>query len=90
MNFGDFVFGISNEKNVSEIAEGFDLDLDNLQVEFFSPGHQGIFVEKVGQRMFRIHVNIEENRIIAVKQIEGPLAPSGAGDPFEKYKSYMK
>ena len=78
-------------KNASEIAQGFNLDLKNLKVEFFSPGHQGIFIERVGHSSFRVHVNIEENRIIAVEQIAGPAAmkQAGSSDPFAKYKNFM-
>jgi hypothetical protein len=51
----------------------------------------GIFVETVSAREFRIHVNLEEGRIVAVKQIAGPPVPEGeTSDPFAKYKIFMK
>ena len=90
MDLSESEFGIF-EKEILTAASAFNFDLENLAVEFFSPGRQGIFVETVGARVFRIHVNLEEGRIIAVKQIAGPPVPEGeASDPFAKYKIFMK
>ena len=75
---------------LSKVAKGFNLDLDNLKVEIFRPGTLGIFVEKVGQYQFRIHINLEENRIVSVKQLCGPRANLQLTDPFAKYKDFMK
>lgn len=83
--------GNSLEEEILEVAEMFNFDPQHLLVEFFNPGRQGIFVEDVGEVRFRIHLSLEEKRIISVKQIAGPSerAP-GAPDPFEKYKVFMK
>lgn len=75
---------------LSKVAKGFNLDVNNLKVEIFRPGTLGIFVEKVGQYQFRIHINLEENRIISVKQLCGPRASTQLADPFAKYKDFMK
>ena len=89
MKHTEFSFG-RFEKEIAAVAEKFNLDLENLEIEFFSPGHQAIFVEKVGGRRFRIHLSLEENRLIAVKQIAPELPEKTAEDVFAKYKSFMK
>lgn len=83
--------GINLDEEILNVAEAFNLDAHCLHVEFFSPGHQGIFVEEMGASKFRIHLSLEEKRIISVKQISGPAehAP-GEPDPFAKYKAFMK
>ncbi|MCK6561505.1 hypothetical protein HUU39_07435 [candidate division KSB1 bacterium] len=80
-----------DEEEIAQVAETFNLDTDCLQVEFFSPGHQGIFVETVANRKFRIHLSLEEKRIVAVQQIAGPTTRGlETPDPFAKYKAFMK
>lgn len=88
MEYTDFGFGLFEEE-IKQVAQRFNLDLERLQVEFFSPGRQAIFIETLGEREFRIHVSLEEGRIIAVKQTAGP-PELGAGDVFAKYKTFMK
>lgn len=83
--------GISLDEEILNVAQRFNLDPHHLQVEFFNPGHQAIFVEEVGAVKFRIHLSLEEKRIISVKQISGALERSpGAPDHFAKYKAFMK
>lgn len=83
--------GISLDEEILNVATAFNLDPHHLQVEFFSPGHQGIFVEEVGAIKFRIHLSLEEKRIISVKQIAGTSErAAGESDPFAKYKAFMK
>jgi len=90
MTYDEFGFGLYQE-DITKVAERFHLDLAHLAVEFFRPERQGIFVETVGERQFRIHVSLEEGRIIAVKQIAGPDEEESAGaDLFGKYKAFMK
>ncbi|NUO79123.1 hypothetical protein HUU05_03530 [candidate division KSB1 bacterium] len=88
MDYTEFGFGLF-EEDIKQVAQRFNLDLTNLQVEFFSPGRQAILLETVGAREFRVHLSLEEGRIIAVKQTGGPLEP-GASDVFAKYRSFMK
>jgi hypothetical protein len=89
MTYNEYAFG-SFETDIAAVAEQYDLNLDNLDVEFFSPGRQAILVEKIGDRRFRVHLNLEENRIIAVKQLDSASTENAGGDPFAKYKSFMK
>jgi hypothetical protein len=88
MDYTEFGFGLY-EEDIKKAAQRFGLDLAHLEVEFFSPGRQAILIETLGERVFRIHVSLEEGRIIAVKQTAGPIA-AGEGGPFDKYKAFMK
>jgi hypothetical protein len=81
--FGLFV------QDIATVAQRFHLDLEHLQVEIFSPGRQAIFIETLDEHVFRIHLSLEEDRIVAVKQIAGPPVPQES-DLFEKYKMFMK
>jgi len=80
-----------DEEEIAQVAASFNLDANHLHVEFFRPGHQGIFIETVSDCKFRIHLSLEEKRIVAVQQIAGPTAQGlNAPDPFAKYKAFMK
>ncbi len=88
MDYTEFGFGLF-EEDIKQVAQRFNLDLEHLQVEFFSPSRQAILIETIGGREFRIHLSLEEGRIIAVKQTSGPME-SGESDVFAKYKTFMK
>ncbi len=88
MDYTEFGFGLY-EEDIRKAAQRFNLDLAHLEVEFFSPGRQAILSETFGERVFRIHVSLEEGRIIAVKQTAGPIE-AGESDMFGKYKTFMK
>ena len=68
-------------------AEAFGLDPEHIFIESFSPDTSAIFIEKVGERKFKIHANLQEKRIIAVKQLD---QEEGEIEAFEKYLIYMK
>ncbi len=88
MDYTEFGFGLY-EEDIKKAAQRFSLELAHLEVEFFSPGRQAILIETVGERVFRIHVSLEEGRIIAVKQTAGPMESAESG-VFDKYKAFMK
>jgi len=88
MNYMEYGFGLFAQ-DIAAVAQRFGVDLQHLQVEIFSPGRQAIFIETRGEYAFRIHLSVEEDRIIAVKQVAGPVLPSDS-DLFAKYKTYMK
>ncbi len=76
-------------KNVTEIAHRFHLDPDKLKVEFFTPNSQAILVEEVEDHDFKIHINLQENRIISIQH----LSKNGNGFSEtlkEKYRRFMK
>jgi hypothetical protein len=58
-------------------------------VEFHTPRTQLIVVERVPPWRFRIHINIQEKRIVAVRQIESN-APPTEPEALAKYKAFMK
>lgn len=89
MTYNEYAFG-SFETDIAAVAEQYNLNLDHLDVEFFSPGRQAILVEEVAGQHFRVHLSLEENRIIAVKQLDGAPNESASDDPFAKYKNFMK
>lgn len=74
---------------VSEMMQLFKLDEKNVEVEFHTPRTQLIVVEHVHPWRFRIHINIQEKRIVAVRQIE-PGAPAPTPETLDKYKAFMK
>ena len=88
MNYMEYGFGLFAH-DIAATAQRFHLDLEHLQVEIFSPGRQAILIETQGAQVFRIHLSLEEDRIVAVKQIAGP-AVSPENDAFAKYKAFMK
>ena len=88
MNYMEYGFGLFAQ-DIAAVAQRFHLDLEHLQVEIFSPGRQAILVESRGAHAFRIHLSLEEDRIVAVKQVSGP-AVSAESELFVKYKAFMK
>ena len=76
-------------KDFKQIAEQYSLDPDNLAIEFYTPQSQAILVENVEDQSYKIHINLEEDRIISVQRI----AHSGngnSGNIKEKYRRFMK
>jgi hypothetical protein len=76
-------------KDLNELARNFELDPQNLTIEFYMPRHQAIVVERLENEAFQIHINLEEGRIISVKRLsEGS---NGNGEHLKKkYRKYMK
>jgi hypothetical protein len=89
MNYTEYAFG-RYESDIVAAAEEYNLNLRDLEVESFSPSGLAILVEKIGERRFKIHINLQEGRIIAVKQIAGAPLENDAEDQFAKYTSFMK
>jgi len=88
MNFHDPGFR-RFEEEILRTADHFGLDHENLEVEFFSPGSQAILVERINGWRFRIHCNLQEKRIISVRQIENGAA-TVTPEVLAKYKAFMK
>jgi len=89
MTHNEYAFG-SFATDIAAVAQKFNLNLNDLEVEFFTPARQAIVVETVGKKRFKVHINLEENRIIAVKQVSAAPVENGETDQFAKYKSFMK
>jgi len=79
----------SLDSEVSEMVQFFKLDEKNVVVEFHTPRTQLIVVERIHPWRFRIHINVQEKRIVAVRQIE-PGAPPAPPEALDKYKAFMK
>jgi len=79
----------SLDSEVSEMVQFFKLDEKNVVVEFHTPRTQLIVVERVYPWRFRIHINVQEKRIVAVRQIE-PNAPTPPPEALDRYKAFMK
>ncbi len=85
-------FNLPQYKNFRDellaIAKRFSLNPDMLTVEFYSPRSQAILVEKVQNDNIKIHIDLQESRIVSIQQI----SPSVNGN-FEflkqKYRRFM-
>lgn len=76
-------------KDFKQIAEQYSLDPDNLAIEFYTPQSQAILVENVDDQSYKIHINLEEDRIISVQRITH--SGNGNGENIkEKYRRFMK
>ncbi|RME02131.1 MAG: hypothetical protein D6814_00190 [Calditrichaeota bacterium] len=73
--------------DILEIAKAFSLDSENLLVESYIPNNHAILVETVADHKFRIHVNLQEWRIVAAKELGSKQLNRAL---FEKYIEYMK
>ena len=77
-------------EDFQQIAKHYSLNLDKVKIEFYTPECQAILTEQVEGHTFKIHINLEEDRIVSIKDITG----NGGGhtdDTFkEKYRRFMK
>lgn len=89
MNYTDYAFG-RFETDIVAVAEKYNLNLHDLEVESFSPSGLAILVERIGERQFKIHINLQEGRIVAVKQIAGAPLKNSPENQFAKYTNFMK
>lgn len=72
--------------DIQKVIEKFNLSSD-VKVIAFAPGANAIFIEEKDNKHFKLHINLEENRIIAIKQMEGEKIDSGS---IQKYAPFMK
>jgi hypothetical protein len=89
MNYREYVFG-RYETDIAAAAEKYNLSLNDLEVESFSPAGLAIFVEKIEGKRFKIHINLQEGRIISVQIMGSESADRNNEALFAKYKSFMK
>ena len=70
------------------IAEKYAINIKGLKVEFYMPGQQAIFVEKIEDEAYKVHINLQEERIISIQRVSGTGKP--ASDKIrKKYRQYM-
>lgn len=89
MNYMDYAFG-RYETEIAAVAEKYKLDLNGLEVESFSPTGLAILVEKIADRRFKVHINLQEGRIISVQKMGTEPADKENSELFAKYESFMK
>lgn len=75
------------EDEIKKTARRYGLNPDDLIVECYIPNNNAIFIETVDGSHFRVHVNLQEDRIIAAEQM-GP--EDFRPDVMRKYTTYMK
>jgi len=72
-----------------KIANRFSLDPDQLKIEFYRPHSQAILIESVDDQDFKIHINLQEDRIVSIKNLSSD--GSGFSERLrEKYRKHMK
>ncbi|NIR47330.1 hypothetical protein GWO43_02495 [candidate division KSB1 bacterium] len=76
-------------KDFDEIAKQFSLDPNHLKVEFYTPHSQAILIEEVEDQVFKIHINLEDNRIISFQRL-GENGNGNAEYIKNKYRKFMK
>ncbi len=70
-----------------EIAKQYSLNPEKIKIEFYTPQCQAILIEEIENHTFKIHINLEEDRIVSIKDLTG----NGNTDTFkEKYRKFMK
>ena len=72
-----------------KIAARYGLNTEGLRVEFYMPGQQAILIEKIDDEAYKVHLNLQEDRIISIQRV------SGQGKPYSekirnKYRQYMR
>ncbi len=76
------------KKALVDVANRFGLNPDHLKIEFFTPNCQAILVEQVENQNYKIHINLEENRIVSIQRLNGT---GGYPDHIrQKYRQFMK
>ncbi|MFQ5770639.1 MAG: hypothetical protein ACE5HX_08890 [bacterium] len=76
-------------KDFQKIAKKFSLDPDHLKVEFYTPQTQAIVIEQVDNQSYKIHINLEENRIISFQRL-GESHNGNSEFVKDKYRKFMK
>lgn len=76
-------------EDFEEIAKQYGLDPEKIKIEFYTPQCQAILTEEVEDQTFKIHINLEEDRIVSIKRLSGN--GNGSAETLkEKYRQFMK
>lgn len=76
-------------EEIEALAKRYDLDVRNLKVDFFTPKCQAIVTERVCDHLFKVHINLEQDRIISIKTLTN--AQNGELERIkDKYRKFMK
>jgi hypothetical protein len=71
-----------------QIAKQFGLNPERMQIEFYTPSQQVILIETVDEDDYKIHINLEEYRIISIQRVSKPVS-SDLAPMKKKYRQYM-
>ncbi|KAA3615395.1 MAG: hypothetical protein DWQ05_13650 [Calditrichaeota bacterium] len=74
-------------EDIEKIVDMFSLNTKDLLVESFSPGDNAIIVETQNKSRFRLHIDLQEKRIIAAKKLGENKSDT---HDFDKYIAFMK
>lgn len=74
-------------KDFEAIAQQFNLNPENLIVEFYIPKQQAILVERVDGQAYKIHINLQESRIVSIKRVAGT---DNGVLMTDKYRQFMR
>lgn len=77
------------KEDFKELAEQYSLNPEKIIIEFYTPQIQAILTEQVEDQTFKIHINLEENRIVSIQR----LSTNGNGRTEalkDKYRKFMK
>ncbi len=72
---------------ICHLAQTFRLNTDRLLVESYIPNNHAIVVESVGSHRIRLHINLQENRIISIKELGAKEIDMKL---FQKYLEFMR
>ncbi len=75
------------ENEILKVARQFSLDPDHLLVESFVPNGAAILVETVGDHRVRLHINLQESRIVSAKELNTNHIDR---ELFKKYLEHMR
>ncbi len=75
------------ENEIRKVANHFSLDPDHLLVESFVPNGAAVLVETVGEHRVRLHINLQENRIVSAKELDSNCIDR---ELFKKYLEHMR
>jgi len=75
------------EKEILHMSKKFNLNTEESIVESFVPNTNAIIVETVDHYRYRVHINLQEKRIISARQLNmRPLQKP----IMAKYTAFMK
>jgi len=76
-------------KDFIAIAKRFSLSPQHLTVEFYTPDRQVILTERVEDHDIKIHIDLEQGRIISVQSVSPGLNGNFEG-LTRKYREFMR
>jgi len=76
------------QNDFMKIAKRFAINTAGLKIEFYMPGQQAIFIEQIEDEAYKVHINLQEDRIISIQRVSGKGKPDSE-QIRKKYRQYM-